>query len=1110
MKNENKRYVLTLGKDRKQDYLGWSDVNVHILKELNTHYDNKRKESLRKAVTSIPSPFARMDLVKQAFKYYVDLYESNADKKEFNEKAKKECIWLQLLSAALDVGEIFFNYDSIKDKVGIISWGKKEYEELDDSEDEKKKMFADSISTFMSNELRPIIESDDKKLFILTFKGDCTWPEEFKLPIIGGTSPDTFFFAADEIKEGISKQITFPYNNDKPFDRAYRHLWDRDPNFIRYMYWLCKESCKNKKNQCDYDVLQYVTDVSTNMLKYAEPSLPTLQTELAQMDKLETPVQPIRINDETVKFISGLDLKQTVNPLEDKLFKCNSLFRAGTKEHPEYDYYTLADARVKDLNPDEEKKIKEKLADFLIPVKPSFFKEHKIEDIKEFMSVHAKNDSCNLVEVTLKVDKSEYKKSYNMPELDFNGEKCQIDLKSDFVNILPHMKFADEKNADYRVFLHSAKLKDTKLTFYKDGNEIELKSDDIIDSEADKMRVHSFKKNFDYIQITRNGASSIIYPKTEYMPEKAEQGKGFIFAVDLGTSNTHVAYADLDDGDVYNFDTTNNNEYFIRPTEGLWNEYKNSIRENILPIVFDGENKEIDSENTVSFPIHTAILQWRKDMAMSEYPAFNNANIPFFNGRLKISDNHKLFDNLKWDKGEESQKALKVFINNILWIIKNKVLQMGGSLPKTKILWFYPTSMGRLAKDNLSRNWQAEYKNVFGGDPQKNVKSYSESVAPVKAHPNTGDKTLSIDIGGGTSDFYYREGSYKFISSVRFASNNLFENVNAETKNGIIEEKIQQWKNVNNKTLKDMYSSICKAPEGRIEDKTSIKLANFFIDVANLPKSAGVSDNETINLSLRSERYREVSYLFFISLIYYAAQLIKKYNTEKKTNLFPSKVVFSGNGAKNFTCFENAETDCKEDIEKIAQDIFMKVIGSTQADTHIEIFLNVDHPKELTAKGGIEISKIKNPDDLKDYKIKESDQYNWFAISDVPDTDPKGNNSDMDKEPGKMDKELKYKDQIPLKDYNSPDNENQIIQNVVAFSNMLKQHLEKPKSELDNDLKKQEKYITNQNGWTESIRDAFRRYSNDNEDEISTSLFFEPIKIMLHRLSRTYIESDKK
>src|SRR4051812_42488542 len=70
--------------------------------------------------TAIPSPFARIDLVKTAFNNIIKSPNLKFFEKNGNVIASKEDE--KLVSDCLDLAEMLFNYDSIKDKVRIIVW----------------------------------------------------------------------------------------------------------------------------------------------------------------------------------------------------------------------------------------------------------------------------------------------------------------------------------------------------------------------------------------------------------------------------------------------------------------------------------------------------------------------------------------------------------------------------------------------------------------------------------------------------------------------------------------------------------------------------------------------------------------------------------------------------------------------------------------------------------------------------------------------------------------------------------------------------------------------------------------------------------------------------
>ena len=93
--------------------VGWGESSAYgntAIKEIK----DPNGATSKKEITSIPSPFARMDLVKTAFKVITESKDLDGDS-----------IHHKLISDCFDVGEIFFNIDKFRDKVRIIVWDKK-------------------------------------------------------------------------------------------------------------------------------------------------------------------------------------------------------------------------------------------------------------------------------------------------------------------------------------------------------------------------------------------------------------------------------------------------------------------------------------------------------------------------------------------------------------------------------------------------------------------------------------------------------------------------------------------------------------------------------------------------------------------------------------------------------------------------------------------------------------------------------------------------------------------------------------------------------------------------------------------------------------------------
>lgn len=108
-------------------------------------------------------------------------------------------------------------------------------------------------------------------------------------------------------------------------------------------------------------------------------------------------------------------------------------------------------------------------------------------------------------------------------------------------------------------------------------------------------------------------------------------------------------------------------------------------------------------------------------------------------------------------------------------MMRNKVLMNNGDLSATKLVWFYPTSMVAQMVGEFSKIWKEVFSKYFDGAAPDQLKYMPEAIAPLPAFKTGSSSTITIDVGGGTSDFLFAEGkTIKCISSARFASNSLF------------------------------------------------------------------------------------------------------------------------------------------------------------------------------------------------------------------------------------------------------------------------------------------------------------------------------------------------
>jgi len=164
--------------------------------------------------TSIPSPFARVDLVRSAFKYVAD--SNNFD---------GNTIYHKLVSDCFDVAEIFFNFDKLGDRVQIKTWDKNtDLNNLLSSNNPKHKLLGETLDLFLKQDASSNNFDALNKLYFIFYDNK----------IVGGTSPTTLFFTSANDLSFANIKI----GNDILFDSDLNPLYKRDIEFQKYIYKL--------------------------------------------------------------------------------------------------------------------------------------------------------------------------------------------------------------------------------------------------------------------------------------------------------------------------------------------------------------------------------------------------------------------------------------------------------------------------------------------------------------------------------------------------------------------------------------------------------------------------------------------------------------------------------------------------------------------------------------------------------------------------------------------------------------------------------------------------------------------------------------------------------
>ena len=978
---------------------GWEDSNPLNSVAINAIEDPNGAHSSRE-ITSIPSPYARIDLVKTAFKEVANL------------GPEGNTTFHKMVSDALDIGQIFFNADKYKDQIEIISWDRKaDLDRLIDSPNPQHKLLGESLRLYLEQDAQTYNFDSLAKLYLINYTRG---PEP--LNIIGGTSPSTLFFTSAN-KFDLAG---FQEGSDKLLDDEYQPLHERDPEYIKYLFSLRNSisgfSSKMKELD-DYFELTYkhlsrelkdqvgqlgnhydnlpnlnidgggeiveVLGVNLKKAKGKEDAIKdsdfVIKSERSQGDEYPPLVLPNEVFNTPLKYVSAVwESKEKAPHFDERSLEDRTLPVDGNK----YPYLTISDflepVVIRTEFPVDKnyfidggfKPTDEEGKGFLLPIKPAYFKYFDISSLTQTINGEKRFELNSLsggyVEAILRVPVQKghhitYRRTYNnpvneaqKPEYNEPANKGAIIENRINVGITPFYKFPQSINPEYNVALYDA-------DFIFDNNQFELSYFDQDNKLIPSNQIHKVqrrfkeeetynmfgdvvKANFDYIQLKHDFAKGIMVPQ---FFDRIGGTSEFAFSIDFGTTNTHIEYS-IDGGKPQPLEIDKSEKYHIGSLiafKDLKEGYLKALRDDLMP-------EEIHAEGNYQFPQRTAINFHKKTNFNQPVFSLANISIPFKYEKESFDLSSKVKTNLKWNsKTSENQKILFAFFEELIKIIRNKALLNGGSTDNLEITWSYPASMLKYQLNLMESDWEKIIQ-AYLGDNVK-IKKVCESLTPYYYYykfegiPAMEKPLVSIDIGGGTSDVaVYREEAPILFSSYKFAGDAIFgDNFN---------------RNINiNGFVNKYYSKVIQKLEENdqrilIEAVNKIKASDSSHDVINAFFS--LKDNKSLNdrnvdvdflhfLKTDSD-FKVIFLLFYVSQIYHIAQLLKK-----KDIPVPGVISFSGTASKLLGVIDSSSRH--DSLKRLASESFKNVFN---LETLPEIDIKLpSNPKQISSKGGLSI-----------------------------------------------------------------------------------------------------------------------------------------------------------
>ena len=1023
MSESKESYIFGYSKDDGND---WHKIDAYGSNEIDSIEDPEGGSEIF-LPTAIPSPFARIDLVKTAIENITQTPELKAydsDKSEGKTVAGRNDE--RLVSHCLDMAELLFNADSFKGELEIITWDvRAAIEELKNGTAGHREL-GETLEVFLKQDAATY-NFDDMDYFFLV---------KYQHQIIGCTSPVTLFFTTANDLSRIDIRLT---TNKKLFDQNYQSLYERDPDFQRYIYSFFQANSKLTSQ------MQSLSIYLENNLKILATMNPALHDELNSLDEEHFAANYSELDTgrkgenvmvlgktlgkrkvENLQKVAGLSdfvvhsekytgkekplvlqnyLNKKLNYLNDEWdntvqvpyvdndsLENRKLPGLGVK----YPYLTVSDFlepylmrlpypmdTTRYFNGNLVRETGSDDYDYVLPLTEQFFEFFTTEQLlgggKGNPTIELTQGAAGSVNVRLDIPIKEGKESITFERTYYDHGLIELTdptisgtenkgvvlehrfsialfpfIKVDQENIPEHYRIQLTDQDKYGLFRKST----YRLDFFNEnaerGTHVRCKAEKSrLNKQVDEASTiyYVLDKTFDFIQVSHDaGIKGILIPKWKKYLQGSKQ---FHFAVDFGTTNTHIEYT-INGTKESAFDMTIDNSQvatLFHPTEappillatGLEKLSQVLRSEFVPPVIGAGAEK---------FPIRTVIAEGiRIDLSQENF-TLSDFNIPIAYEKDILSFNElSITTNLKWANSQSgNQERVKRFLDEVLFLLRNKVIMEGGNLNSTKITWLFPTSMSSGRQSKLTGLWQELVGHYFGEDNGVTMKRIAESLPPFLYLKkwNTGagahKPVTCIDIGGGTTDIaIFVENIPECVTSLKFGANTLFgdgyEQSGAASANGLIRKYLPHF---NQLFLSNSQLVFLKEVLDEILQTNFSRDVNAFL--FSLEEHPLVLDRKkfSFNALLGHDDDVKVVFLYYYAAItYHVAELMKQRGFD-----FPSHILFNGTGSKILDIISIDE----KQLERFSQLVFNKVYG-VEADKPMNISREKKSPKEITCKG---------------------------------------------------------------------------------------------------------------------------------------------------------------
>lgn len=566
-------------------------------------------------------------------------------------------------------------------------------------------------------------------------------------------------------------------------------------------------------------------------------------------------------------------------------------------------------------------------------------------------------------------------------------KKLEEDIKlyakentADGIYLLKDEDISQNQQGHYHVQRHSTITEENYQGIIKDNlYYVSLESRYYTGNDMSKYR----DVRFDFVEITIEGMKMLLVPRFEQKNLTGSHNNAI--AIDLGTSNTYVAYGY--GKNTHSFEDDNYNVLVGKlcyKDNNVYDFVQNGLHQctEFIPTEFGRE------DNKGGFPIQS--VQLFQPSVISDrlldhdikapdgapFVSMFTMNIPFlFDKKGCRTIGSSIVDtkitNFKWfstaNEEHKEQNAFILFADQLCYMLRNKFISMNWDLNNVKLIWTYPLAIAGSEMINLFDNvWENCYRKYFNDDV-RNLCRFTESETPIEkaSFANTpNDIKVGIDIGGGTSDVIIYEPNNNnrsgntineatLAASFSFAGNVMFGKIIGN--DAAMLNKDNVWYNVLSKQVQMEGASSINGDGVTANILDAGPNKHNITDFMDFIFSHVMSRNEAqMRMAMANPALKFISLMHVSSLIWEVAKICRV----KLNDKLPTYIALSGNGSKLILMSEKNDANKSNTITKLINLIFATVYGKTNININVETY---SEPKKATAEGALNIiEKQKN------------------------------------------------------------------------------------------------------------------------------------------------------